>query len=287
MAIVQNWLPPSRENWELVYTVFQYFPLITVVQWLGDYYPQGKTSIESRLNVNGRIGWATMEVVGPITLLYMMYSLPKEVGIEELPWGNWTMAGCYVIHYMYRAVISPLFLNPSMSPIHVSVWSSAVAFQMFNAISIGGYLAGYGPTSQFEWAAREEWVFVGLVIWCWGLMGNMFHDDDLREIRRSADRKQRKEAKEQGKPVESVDKIYMLPKNGLFKYSLHAHYLCEWIEWGGWWIIGGWKCHPARTFLLNEIATMLPRALQGKRWYEKKFGKEKLQGRKAIIPGLV
>lgn len=174
-----------------------------------------------------------------------------------------------------------------MSPMHPLVWLMAFGFQMFNAISIGGYLAGYGPTSPYEWGARSEWMFVGLVIWCWGLMANMFHDDDLREIRRSADRKQRKEAKEQGKPMESVDKIYMIPKNGLFKYALHAHYFCEWIEWAGWWMIGGWQCHPARSFLFNEISTMLPRALQGKRWYEKKFGKEKLQGRKAVIPGVI
>jgi 3-oxo-5-alpha-steroid 4-dehydrogenase 1 len=32
---------------------------------------------------------------------------------------------------------------------------------------------------------------------------------------------------------------------------------------------------------------MLPRALQGKRWYEKKFGKEKVGGRKAVVPGII
>jgi len=228
-----------------------------------------------------------MESAGFITLLYIMFTLPKELGLAELPLGNWTMAGCFVFHYLYRAVVAPLFLNPSMSPMHPFVWIMAFGFQMFNAISIGGYLAGYGPTSRDEWAARQEYMFLGLVIWCWGLLANMFHDDDLREIRRSADRKQRKAAAEQGKPVENVDKVYMIPKNGLFKYSLHAHYLCEWIEWAGWWMIGGWQCVPARTFLLNEISTMLPRALQGKRWYEKKFGKDKLQGRKAIIPGVL
>lgn len=114
MAIVQNWLPPSRENWELLCQVWQYFPLvrlcreppcaladieahqITVSQWFLDWYPQGKTSTESRFNIDGKIGWATMESVGFITLLYIMYSLPQELGIGELPWGNWTMAGCFV-----------------------------------------------------------------------------------------------------------------------------------------------------------------------------------------------
>jgi hypothetical protein len=69
---------------------------ITVAQWFLEWYPQGKTSTESRFNIDGKIGWATMESVGFIALLYIMYSLPKELSLEELPWGNWTMAGCFV-----------------------------------------------------------------------------------------------------------------------------------------------------------------------------------------------
>jgi 3-oxo-5-alpha-steroid 4-dehydrogenase 1 len=37
-----------------------------------------------------------MESPGFLVLLYIMYALPKELGISELPWGNWTMAGCFV-----------------------------------------------------------------------------------------------------------------------------------------------------------------------------------------------
>ncbi|KAJ4986496.1 3-oxo-5-alpha-steroid 4-dehydrogenase [Stagonosporopsis vannaccii] len=289
MAVVENWLPPSRENWEWLCYVWQFFPVITAFQWVIDWYPQGKTSTESRWNVPGKIGWATMESAGPITLLYIFFTLPKELGIEELPWGNWTMAGCFVIHYMYRAVLSPLFLNPSMSPMSPLVCVLMLAFQVTNAISIGGYLSGYGPTSDSDdrWQGRAGWMFLGLVLWCWGLLGNMFHDDDLREIRRAAERKQRRNAAEQGKAIEGVDKVYMIPKNGLFKYILYAHYFCEWIEWAGWWMIGGLGCQPARTFLVNEVSTMLPRALQGKRWYVDKFGKDKVGNRKAVVPGLV
>lgn len=28
MAIIHNWLPPSRENWELVNSIWQLFPLV-------------------------------------------------------------------------------------------------------------------------------------------------------------------------------------------------------------------------------------------------------------------
>ncbi|KAF2013763.1 3-oxo-5-alpha-steroid 4-dehydrogenase-like protein [Aaosphaeria arxii CBS 175.79] len=287
MAIVQGLIPPSRENWEWICYVWQFFPLITAIQWVIDWYPQGKTSTESRFNIPGKIGWATMESVGFLLLLVIFYTLPKELGIGELPWGNWTMVGCFVIHYIYRAIISPLFLNPSMSPISPLVWMLAFLFQVFNAISIGGWVSGYGPTTVEDWAGRYWAMEFGLVIWAWGLLGNMFHDDDLREIRRAVDRKQRREAEKLGKAPGNVDKVYMLPKNGLFQYVLFAHYLCEWIEWAGFWMVGGVHCHPARTFLVNEIATMLPRALQGKRWYEKKFGKDKVGSRKAIIPGLI
>lgn len=39
-----------------------------------------------------------MESAGPITLLYIFLTLPKELGIEDLPWGNWTMVGCFVCY---------------------------------------------------------------------------------------------------------------------------------------------------------------------------------------------
>lgn len=122
-----------------------------------------------------------------------------------------------------------------------------------------------------------------MVVWGWGLLANVYHDDDLREIRRAAARRQEKE----GGKKEGVEKVYMIPKNGLFRRVLYAHYLCEWVEWAGFWMVGGLGCAPARSFLLNEVSTMLPRAVQGKRWYVERFGAEKVGERKAAIPGLI
>ncbi|KAL0263362.1 hypothetical protein SLS55_002342 [Diplodia seriata] len=290
MAIIQNWLPPTRENWELIQSVWQLFPLFAAVQWFVDWYPQGKTSTDSRWNLPGKWAWFTMEIPGAVTLLYIMYSLPKELNLAEpLPWGNWTMAGMFTIHYAYRAVLAPLVLNPSMSPIHPFVWACAGAWQLCNAVSLGGWLAGHGPRTPLDWAGRLYVAEVGLVVWGWGLLANVYHDDDLREIRRAAARRQAREAeKEGGKKAEGgVEKVYMLPKNGLFRWVLYAHYLCEWVEWCGFWMVGGWGCTPARSFVLNEVATMLPRAVQGKRWYIEKFGADKVGNRKAAIPGIL
>ncbi|EKD13676.1 uncharacterized protein L3040_005699 [Drepanopeziza brunnea f. sp. 'multigermtubi'] len=299
MAVVENWMPPTRENWELVHFYFKLFPLVTVFQWIQPWYGAGKTSSVSRLNLPGKIAWMTMETPGMLTLLYIMYTLPEKIGLAELPWENKVMAGLYTVHYLYRAILCPI-LAPSMSPIHLFIWLAGLSFQITNGLCIGSWLGGYGPTSRLDWTnngqnfisgARIE---LGMMIWAFGLMGNMFHDDDLREIRRAAMRNQKQQAKEaeestgKGKAAKKgVDKVYMIPINGLFRWIFYPHYLFEWIEWAGFWIVGGWHCVPARTFLLNEIATMVPRAVQGKNWYVERFGKEGTAGRKAIIPGIL
>jgi 3-oxo-5-alpha-steroid 4-dehydrogenase 1 len=56
----------------------------------------GKTSIESRLNIPGKIGWFTMEAPGFITLMYIMYTLPQDLNLSSLPPTNWVMAGMFV-----------------------------------------------------------------------------------------------------------------------------------------------------------------------------------------------
>lgn len=135
---------------------------------------------------------------------------------------------------------------------------------------------------------------LGLYLFFVGLIGSAFHDEELREIRRAALRNLKRRNREsaadesgaQGKK-KGVDKVYMIPKNGMFIWILYPHYLFEWIEWTGFWLMGGSKFTPARTFLINEVVTMLPRALEGRRWYLERFGKEKLEGKRAIIPGLL
>jgi 3-oxo-5-alpha-steroid 4-dehydrogenase 1 len=175
-----------------------------------------------------------------------------------------------------------------MSPIHLFVWSAALCFQLINASCIGGWLAGYGPTTAKDWEGHTLWIQIGVVVFLIGYIGNIIHDDELRSIRRTAAARQAaRQAKEGKSDGTKVDKVYEVPSNGLFEYILYPHYFCEWIEWAGYWMIGGWNCVPARNFLLNEIFSMFPRAIQGRRWYIERFGEEKINGRKAIIPGVI
>ena len=249
----------------------------------------GKTSKESRFNIPGKIGWITMEAPGTIALIYCMSTIPAE-GFSSLPLENLILGGLFSIHYLNRALIGPI-INPSMAPMSPLVWLFALSFQLMNGISIGGWLAGYGPTTLQQLKGEMNVSFTtkfqaGVLIWALGLLGNIWHDDELRQIRRDAAKEQKQKEKEDGART-GIEKVYKIPENGLFRWIFFPHYLCEWIEWGGFWLAAGSRCTPARSFLLNEIATMLPRAIQGKEWYEKKFGREKVAGRKAVIPVII
>jgi 3-oxo-5-alpha-steroid 4-dehydrogenase 1 len=262
-------------------------------QKLTSWYGMGKTSVTSRLNIPGWIGWMAMELPGACTLLYHMNTLPAQHGITDLPWQNKVLAALFVIHYSYRAVLYPL-LQPSMSPIHIVVFLAALIFQLFNGTCLGAWLATYGPTTQEAWHAQLGaggllQFTAGIALFYVGLAANFYHDEELREIRRREMARQERIAKKagaEGKKV-TIEKHYEIPNAGLFKYMLYPHYFVEWVEWFGFWMACGWSSVPARCFLVNEVAAMIPRAVGGKKWYIEKFGEEKIKGRWAVIPGVV
>jgi 3-oxo-5-alpha-steroid 4-dehydrogenase 1 len=169
---------------------------------------------------------------------------------------------------------------------HVLVAALALCFQLFNAACLGSWLAGYGPTTAEEWGSTARFT-IGIAIFYLGLAGNFYHDEELREIRRTEERRQERIRKQGGaKDGEGVGKHYRIPEAGLFRYMLYPHYFCEWIEWGGFWIAAGLGSVPARAFFINEVTTMFPRAVNGKRWYIEKFGEEKITKKWAVFPGI-
>ncbi|CRK22622.1 hypothetical protein BN1708_003562 [Verticillium longisporum] len=293
MSLIENWLPPTRENWKTILTVWQIsYPILGSLQYLISWYGMGKTSVKSRINLPGRLAWFLMEIPGFSILLYVMRTLPGLSGVTDLPWQNKVLAGLFVIHYSYRAVIFP-FIQPSMSPIHPLVAVLATSFQLVNGTCIGAYLAAYGPTTEAQWSAAlapfgTAQFVAGIAVFYFGLIGNYFHDEELREIRRVEQRRQERVAREKqqnGDARPTVDKHYRVPNTLLFRYMLYPHYLCEWIEWFGFWMASGWSV-PARAFLINEIAAMLPRAIKGRKWYAEQFGEDKIRKKWAVLPGL-
>ncbi|PTB63681.1 3-oxo-5-alpha-steroid 4-dehydrogenase [Trichoderma citrinoviride] len=298
-SLLEGIFPPSRETYEILLRSWQIgYPIIGSMQWIIKWYGMGKTSVASPFNIPGRVAWMTMESPGFLTLLYVMNTLPQKVGIEDLPWQNRVLGGLFVIHYSYRAILFPL-LQPSMSPIHVGVWALAIGFQLCNALCLSSWLSAYGPVTPEAWASSSslpQFIF-GIGIFYLGLSSNFFHDEELREIRRREQKRQERIRAQQQQQQSSnntnggsgggVEKHYQIPQAGLFRYVLYPHYLSEWIEWLGFYMAAGWGCAPARAFLVNEVFSMLPRAVNGKKWYAERFGEEKIRGKWAVIPGVL
>ncbi|KAF2673294.1 3-oxo-5-alpha-steroid 4-dehydrogenase [Microthyrium microscopicum] len=288
MPIIPGWLPPSQANYNTICTAFAYISPLSFIQFITPWYPMGKTSVSSSLNIPGAIGWFTMEIPGLLSLLYTSHTLSG--GLSTLPLQNKLMVGMFATHYIHRAILAPLFLNPSMSPIHAFVWICAAAFQVLNGVSLGAWIGAYGRTSADAWEGMGAQCVVGGALWALGLAGNWWHDEELRKIRRDEVTRRAKEA--EGKSVEEKEelksaKVYVMPERGLFRWVLYPHYFTEWVEWAGFWIFAGAGCLPAQTFFINEIVTMLPRAWNGWNWYVERFGREKVGSRKAVIPFVV
>ncbi|PYH73871.1 3-oxo-5-alpha-steroid 4-dehydrogenase family protein [Aspergillus vadensis CBS 113365] len=271
----EHLIHPTPEIYTHFLNIFQYFPLVSLLQWLTSYHPAGKTSLKSSpLNLPGRWAWCIMEIVSPITLLYLLYTLPQlypdltlSPSLSTLPTSNKFLAFLFTLHYTNRAIISPFFAAPSISPIHVVIASSAVAFNWFNAVCLGGWLAGYPvpySTSTSSYASgggggsttsgsigRALLAPLGLTLFLGGMAGNISAERTLFRLRREeAHRKKpspstsssttknatKAGGKEKGGNIYS--KIYTIPPpTGLFTSILYPHYVAEWIEWLGFAIL--------------------------------------------------
>ncbi|EGE79218.1 hypothetical protein BDBG_02606 [Blastomyces gilchristii SLH14081] len=261
---LQEFLPPvSPEAYIVLLSIFQYFPMVALIQLATPFYPQGKTSLpSSRLNFPGRYAWLCMESVGALNLLYTLYT-----GISMFPDGQFPswhklVACIYVLHYLNRAVITPLFLAPSMSPIHLIIILSAMAFNYLNSSCIAGWLLGYGTpvlgstaprpqqahlsrTSSFSttYFPAEYIPYIGLCLFLIGMYGNIKAEGTLFRLRREeADKNSNNNSnnpKTAQTPKNKYDKVYVLPPaTGLFRTILFPHYVFEWIEWLGFLLIG-------------------------------------------------
>lgn len=293
-TLIPGILPPSEAVWSLSKLGMAYFPFGAAILLIVPFFGMGKHSSASRWNMPGKIAWVSMEVPALLLTAYISNTLPSQVGIpggfSGLPGPNKLMLGLYMLHYANRSLLTPILLTPEMAPIHIVPWFCALVFNTVNAYQMAGWMSGYGDVSGVEWVGSRVRIQCGLMIFCLGLFGNILHEDELREIRRKAKWEQQQKDKKDAaagkekKEGDKAERVYKIPQALGFGWIFYPHYLSEWIEWAGFWLIGGARFTPGRSFLLAEISAMLPQAYQGKQWYLQKFGKENVGNKKAIIP---
>ena len=259
------------------------------------FYPQGKTSLaRSLLNFPGRYAWCIMESVGAINLLYILWHnqhhqtnngngdgngipiLSHFQTVQSLPTWHKVLIALYVLHYLNRAIITPLFLAPSMSPIHLVIILSAMSFNYLNSSCLASWLLGYevpvtssAHTYTYQSSKTRHPLmselnnylpYIGLVLFTVGMYGNIRSENTLFKLRREeahrleaarrrgdnkhSQSRSRSQSQSQSKDVQPTrksiyDKVYIIPPpTGYFRSILFPHYVYEWLEWAGFLLIG-------------------------------------------------
>lgn len=205
------------------------------------------------MNLPGRLAWCAMEIVGPINLLYNLTNATPS--LTKLPLSNQILTGLYCAHYLNRAVIAPFFLAPSMSPIHLSIMSSAMLFNWFNSSCLAGWLLGYstpiaGLTTDGIFARSlsspssttvQALSAIGGSLFLIGMAGNIYSEKTLFRLRiEEADRRAAKKSDDKPNPSGNrYSKVYVIPPTtGVFRSILYPHFAFEWVEWAGFALAG-------------------------------------------------
>ncbi|KAE8394571.1 hypothetical protein BDV23DRAFT_179348 [Aspergillus alliaceus] len=255
---------PTPETYTQILTVWQYFAGFTIIQWLTSWFPMGKTSLKSSaFNIPGRLGWSVMELVAPLNLLYQMATLPVKMHLD-VPLPNKLVASLYLLHYTNRAIISPLFAAPSMSPIHALIVLCAALFNWFNSTCLAAWLVGYhvpvagyrtdgyDPNPSTRPSISPYLPYIGMALFAAGMAGNILAERTLFRLRREEADKQEKK-KESSTEPNKYAKVYVIPPaTGLFRSILYPHYVWEWVEWIGFVLVGT-AVYPSSTS--STIAT--------------------------------
>ncbi|KAI0753110.1 3-oxo-5-alpha-steroid 4-dehydrogenase-domain-containing protein [Daedaleopsis nitida] len=265
--------------------------------------PFGRFALKTKtfLDVDGIRSWIAMELVSLAALLNAYLQSPlsaKAAGTSPpltLTHPPTLLLGLYIVHYLNRAIISPL-RTPSRSKSHLSVVLSGVFFNILNGSLMGAYLSSPDAQSFLAHAFDRPLFWAGVALWAAGFVGNVYHDEILLNIRRNAKAKG-KAAAEDNNGKEKPGEHYAVPHGALYRFISYPNYFCEWMEWLGFALAAApppsyasvaafvATVSPPWLFFFNEIWVMLPRAYKGHKWYQNRFP-DYPKERKVVIPFL-
>ncbi|OCH89893.1 hypothetical protein OBBRIDRAFT_813000 [Obba rivulosa] len=273
-------------------------PLVCPVTFVFD-APFGRfaPSEDSILLVDGIKSWIAMELVSPVSFIYTFLKAPLAPSAPALSLHDPStfLATLFLIHYANRALISPL-RTPVRSKSHISVFLSAVSFNIVNGSLMGTYLSSAIAQSFLHDAFSKPLFWVGVGLWALGFAGNILHDEVLLNIRRNA--KAKGKAKDDPRGMSKGAKPhYAVPHGYLYSLISYPNYFCEWVEWLGFALAAAplpsftsfgdllATLTPPYIFFLSEVFLMLPRAYRGHKWYHNRFS-DYPRDRKVVIPFL-
>jgi len=217
------------------------------------------------INLSPRLGWFLMEL--PATVSFVLIYFLGHNRFEVVPL---VFLAMWLIHYGNRGFVFPYLMRSprgATSSFSLSVvltgWFVTTAHGYLNA----AYLSELGTQYTTAWLTDPRFI-VGFLIYYSAFSLNIHCDAITRNLR----------SKEE---VESGEKVYRIPRGGLFRYVSNPSYLTELVAWAGFaictWSLG------AVFVLAISCANLIPRAFATHKWYRQQFEDYPAE-RKVLIP---
>ncbi len=256
----------SPEFYSTVLTVaFVYLAVIIIASSFVK-APYGRFSSDSfGFSFSPKHGWFLMEL--PATLSFIFFYFQGQNRFEAVPL---FFLSVWCIHYANRGFIFPLLMRVAKG--QKGSFSIMIVLAGWFVTTLHGYLNAVfisHLSEQFTraWFSDPRFI-IGMSIYVFGYIMNLHSDSIIRNLRSK-------------KEVESGEKIYRIPRGGLFQYVSSPSYLTELISFLGF-AIATWSV--GALFVLGvSAANLIPRAFQAHRWYREKFH-DYPANRKVILP---
>ena len=205
------------------------------------------------VNLSPRLGWFLMELPAMLSFVFFYFQGRNRFEIVPL-----FFLFVWVVHYGNRGFVFPyLIRSPKGATASFSItivvmgWLVTTTHGYLNAVFISDLGTHFSP----NWFADPRFI-IGITLYYGSFVLNIRSDAIIRNLRSVEE-------------VERGEKVYRIPRGGLFRFVTNPSYLTEIIAFAGFalatWSLG------AAFILLVTIANLVPRAFQTHRWYREKF----------------
>ncbi len=217
------------------------------------------------LNLSPRLGWFLMEL--PATLSFVFFYVQGRNRFEIVPL---FFLAVWLIHYGNRGFVFPYLIRSPRG--QKASFSLTIVLSGWLVTTLHGYLnaafiSDLGTHFTLDWFKDPRFI-IGITLYYASFALNIHSDAIIRNLRSVEE-------------VERGDKVYRIPRGGLFRYVTNPSYLTEITAFTGF-AIATWSLG-ACFILLITIANLVPRAFQTHRWYQERFSDYPPE-RRVLIP---
>lgn len=230
---------------------------LVVLVFIGAFFiksPYGRfASNQWGIALSPRLGWFLMELPAMLSFVFFYFQGKNRFEIVPL-----FFLLVWVVHYTNRGFVFPFLIrSPKGATASFSVmivvmgWLVTTTHGYLNAVFISDLGTHFTP----DWFFDARFI-IGITLYYGSFVLNIRSDAIIRNLRSVEE-------------IERGDKVYRIPKGGLFRFVTNPSYLTEITAFTGFalatWSLG------ATFILLISIANLVPRAFQTHRWYQEKF----------------